>query len=325
MSDKNDAPMLGYHSNRLELPPCSNRGVTDQGAPVNILEVWAVNMRIYRHLDWLSITIAGQHDWRNFLPGLDWRLSGPGRHGYRKRFVEHATGITLETDSIDTAMGSHFTISGEPLAELRALGIMSDDDLTGQIERWDGKCSRADLAIDVWGCTFTPKQLSDDLARKAAHIKARVWRLIDGHNRGVDGATLDTGSKDSDRRFRMYDKGAEKRIKDGEAWIRLELQLRRHPARNAVASCALNGTDGTVTGHIGAYLHWTCPEYLTVLSVTGVPPVAIPHSSGKRRTWLKSQVAIALAKETIIDPEFRQEFNVMVDYWLDKLDPESVH
>lgn len=281
-------------------------------------------MRIYRHLDWLSVTIADQHNWRQFLPGLDWQLDGPGRHGYRKRFIDRKTGITAETDSPDPAMGTHITISGEPLAELKALDLATDDDLAAQVALWAAKCSRVDLTIDVWDCAFTPTMLANDLENKTAKIAARIWRLIAGHNKGVDGDTLDTGSATSDRRFRMYDKNAEKRIKDGVAWQRLELQLRRKYARRAIASCQLNGTDGTVTGHIGAYLHWQNEEYSTLLIAESVRPEPIQRSDGNRKRWLKSQVAKALAHEIHLEPEFRMEFDLMVDYWLDKVSQSDI-
>jgi len=276
-------------------------------------------MRIYRHLDWLSITLGADCIWQSFIPGLEWQLSGAGRHGYTKRYIDKRTGATLETASSDKSMGHHLTLSGEPLAELRALALITDDSVCQQIAAWDGKVSRVDLAIDAWGCNFTPGKLSKDLQSHAARIKARTWRLIEGHRGGVAGDTLDTGSPVSDKRFRMYDKGAEKRIKDGDAWMRLELQLRRKFARGATASCTMNGTQATITGHIADYLHWQNPEYAQILIADGVVPAPIPRGDAKRRVWLKGQVARALASEIAMDENFRAEFDAVVGYWYERL------
>jgi hypothetical protein len=216
-------------------------------------------------------------------------------------------------------MGHHMTLSGEPLAELRALSLTTDDELCRRITAFDGRVSRVDLAIDVWGAKFTPGRLALDIEHKIARIHARTWRLIEGHKNGTDGDTLDTGSQVSDRRFRMYDKGAEKRIKDGVAWMRLELQLRRKFARGAAASCAENGVEATITGHIADCLHWENMDYTEVLIAPSVAPAPIPRCDAKRRMWLKGQVARALAGEIVADDGFRAEFDNVVQYWYERL------
>lgn len=301
-------------------PPYSNRGVTAHPTDLKLLEVWTVAIvKIYRHIDWLSITIADQQNWRQFLPMLEWTLEGHGRHGYRKRYINQQTGIVCETDSTDKTMGTHLTITGEPLSELRAIGACTDDELVSQIAKFGAQCSRVDLTIDVWGCSFTPALLSNDMKHKRAKIPARQWRLIEGHRQGIDGDTFDTGSKDSDKRFRLYDKLAEKRIKDGEAWMRLELALRRRYAKNAVASCAENGTEPTITGHIEDYLHWQNEEYAQVLIADSVLPPTLPRIEANRKRWLKGQVARALAAEVVKDKAFREQFDQMVNYWIEQL------
>jgi hypothetical protein len=276
-------------------------------------------VKIYRHLDWLSVTIPDGLNWRQLLPGLDWRLDGRGKHGYRKRYVDKLTGMAVETDSLDALMGAHFTMTGEPLAELRALRELSDDQLAQDIERMDGKCSRIDMAIDCWGATFTPAELNKAITDGSARVPARTWRFIGGHREGFQGDTVETGSQLSDRRLRFYDKRAEMRIKDGEAWVRLELQLRRLRAKNALASCAENGAAPTITGHMGDYLRWQNEEYSQVLTAESAAPSLIQRTEPKRRAWLKGQVARALAAEIVADDDFKAEFDQMVNFWIDEL------
>lgn len=276
-------------------------------------------MQIYRHIDWLSITVPDSANWRQFLP-LDWALDGVGRHGYQRRYTDKLSGAIVETDSNQEHMGAHFTLTGGALSELRALGKLTDIGISGQIALFAAQCSRIDLTIDVWNCGFTPFILSEDLKHRRAKIRARIWRLIEGHNKGIDGDTLDTGSNTSDKRFRMYDKRAELRhVKDETSWMRLELQLRRKYAHAAARSCADNGVEPTITGHIGDYLKWDNEEYTQVLIADSVRPAHMGRKEANRRTWLKGQVARALAAEIVSDETFRAEFDLMVNFWIDEL------
>lgn len=280
-------------------------------------------MRIYSHLDWLSVTVPNRQLWRNLLPGIEWIPTGRGRHGYKRLYTNPVTGATAETDSDDPAMGTHITLSGAPLAEWRAVTGETDDELTRQALAMGCKVSRIDLTIDVWECTFTPELLAQDIKRGAAKIKARKWRLIDGTDNGIEGRTLDTGSPASDRRFRMYDKYAEKRIVDKAAWMRLELQLRRKYANNAYRSCAENGTVATINGHIASTLKWNNPDYIGALAGDSVQPEKVQRPDSNRQKWLKGQVARALATELHANPAFRDEFDKMVSYWLEQIDTNT--
>lgn len=306
--------MKSYH-----LPPCSNRGVTAHFASVNLIKLSAVAMRIYRHLDWLSITFSDSVNWKRLFGALDWRLTGKGRHGYQAAYTDAKTGATLETGSADKAMGTHITLSGVPLHELKAIGGLSDDDLVKTIKEAGGKCSRIDMAIDCFHAEFTPDMLNEAIMDGSAKLRARTWRYIDGHKSGIRGSTVDTGSASSDKRFRFYDKRAEMRIKDGEAWVRLELQLRRLYARNAIGSCGTNGVEPTINGHISDYLRWDNSDYTAIMDAQSAPPERTKRPDSKRRAWLKGQVARALASELAFEPEFRAEFDMMVGFWLDKL------
>lgn len=281
-------------------------------------------MKTDKHIDWLSITIPSGQNWRNFIPFSDLYLTGKGRHGYGKSYVDRRTGATIETASTRDDMGTHMTLSGGVLNAMRDDLGMIDDALIRRMYEWDAKCSRIDLAIDVYGASLTPKDLNAELLGHSAHLPARTWRFIDGHSAGVNGQTLDTGSPKSDRRFRFYDKAAEQRIKDGEAWVRLELQLRRLYAKSVAGSCAENGVKATITGTIGAYLSWENTEYHEILTgESSVAPV-IPRRDGNRKRWLLGQVAKALADECVIDPFFRERFNQAVNlFYEQRLDKDK--
>lgn len=269
-------------------------------------------MKTSKHLDWLSITIPNSANWRNFIPFADLILTGKGRHGYGQSWRDKRTGAIIETASTRDDMGTHLTLSGDVLQTMRDdLGAV-DDAIIQRIGQWDGKCSRVDLAIDVFGASFTPGILNQDLLSCSAKIHARTWRFIDGHQNGINGATVDTGSSASDRRFRFYDKRAEQRIKDGEAWVRLELQLRRLYAKSVVATCGQYGTSEVITATIGNYLTWENTEYHAALTGGSAPIAGIPRKDSNRKKWLLGQVASALADEILIDAAFLDRFMELV-------------
>jgi len=277
-------------------------------------------MKNGKHIDWLSITLDSDKVWRNFLPFADLRLEGRGRHGYAKAYVDNVTGARIETDALDERMGTHVTLSSEVLDNYRREHGMEDDALCNRIQDWDARCSRIDLAIDIFGASCTPGMLNSALTRGVAKIPARTWRFIDGHRQGINGTTIDTGSSASDRRFRFYDKRAEQRIKDGETWVRLELQLRRLYARSTLGACVEHGVITTTTAQIGSYLEWSHPDYLGAIAGDTGNIVTLPQKLSNRQRWLTGQVAKALAAEITIHPDFLMQFMIAVRHFGETLD-----
>lgn len=280
-------------------------------------------MKTSRHIDWLSITIGERLNWKALLPFQTLVLIGKGRHGYRQRWEDTETGAIIETGSDNTAMGSHFTLTGGVLSAMRDEFGMTDDGLIDRLTKVGAKCSRIDIAVDCWNAEFTPAKLAEAIRDGSAKWHARTWRYIDGLNTGIRGSTVDTGSTKSDRRFRFYDKRAEQRIKDGESWVRLEMQLRRLYAKKTVVACSQKGTSATIAGCIGGYLEWSEPEYRQALTGDYAEPEPIPRPDSNRRKWLLGQVAMALARELHHDPAFVGKFWTSVGQFLDNLTDEE--
>lgn len=274
-------------------------------------------MKINRKIDWLSLTYTGVERWQDLLPFRALKQDGHGRHGYGDKWYDKETGATIETAAFRDEMGTHFTLSGDVLEALRQEHGMDDDALIRRVVDKGCKCSRIDLAIDCFGANFVPKDLSAALDDGSAKIKARKWRFIAGHDGDIQGDTVDTGSPKSDKRLRFYDKTAEQKIKDGEAWVRLELQLRRMYARAAVKACRDGSVCGATGAAIGEYLQWSNDDYQSAL----VGPISAMQKMHRkethRREWLLGQVSRALASELRVDPDFRERFDTAVGYWLD--------
>jgi hypothetical protein len=255
-------------------------------------------------IDWLSVTLPEGNQPRDVFPIGKWHYTGIGSHGYNAQYVETVTGIICQLDSADPSMGCHFTFNGQSLENVRRDWARSDLDLLRRLLARNGTATRCDLALDLHEAKVTPRALKYDLKRGRATSSARVWRWIEGSNGQIEGSTVYVGSPDSDRQLRFYDKRAEMGIVDGQAWVRLELELRRIRANSAFQSCARNGVSETVRGHLGDYLHWRNREYRSALDGPSADPEDIPREDTARQKWLLVQVAVALAQEMILDQTF---------------------
>ena len=263
---------------------------------------------VTKHLDWLSCSISQVGNPREIFPLLDWHYVGIGHHGYKARFECSKTGASMETGSTDSSMGTHFAFSGDTLNALRRDYGGTDFGLVGHLIRAKAKASRIDLTINLHDYQLTPAIMRDALRKGTCKAKANVSRFIEGKNGDIEGDTLYIGSPTSDRQFRCYNKAVESGIVDRGAWVRLELELRRVRADGAFRSCALNGTDETITGHMGDFIEWGNLDYQAALAGASVPPVDIPRKDTNRQRWLLGQVASALAKEICVDEDFALKF-----------------
>lgn len=264
-------------------------------------------------MDWISVTLPSRSNWREFIPFVDLRLEGHGRHGYSQVWIDKRTGARIETGSARDDMGHHITLTGDVLEAMRDDLGMIDDKLAERILAWDGKCSRIDLALDIFGTELGPSTLRTAIINGAAKMRARTWRFIEGHRENLTGDTIDTGSSASDVRLRFYDKRAEQGIKDGEAWVRLELQCRRMYARGTIGACAEHGVSVTASNSIGSYLRWSDTDYQAAIASDDSFTMTIPRGETKRRAWLLGQVAKALATEVAADPVFWMSFEAAVE------------
>jgi hypothetical protein len=276
-------------------------------------------VEVSKQVDWLSCSIPSNIHPSVLFPLCDWVFTGSGKHGYRTRYEDRRTNAVCETDATVDEMGTHFQFSGSCLSNYRREFGATDNGFTTRLARAGAKASRIDLAIDLYGCKLTPRSLQRAINEGRAHAKANVSRFIEGKNGQVSGDTFYIGSPTADRQFRCYDKGAEQSIVDGQAWIRLELELRRVRARSAFASCALNGTAETVSGHMGDFMHYENAEYQLALSGPSVQPAEIARKKTNRQRWLLGQVAQALAKEIVFDVHFRALFDMAVAEEVDRL------
>lgn len=275
-------------------------------------------MYVTKHIDWLSITFAPDEDIPRIFPLLDWNYIGRGMHGYKFKYQDRITGARFQSGSASEEMGVHLTLDGEALNSLRSTFGGVDDGLVKTLADRHGYASRIDLTLNIHEGQLTPRKVFN--AFKAGTLKARAskGRFVEGIDGNVSGDTFYLGSPKSDRQFRAYNKGAELRIVDGAAWLRLELELRNLSAQGAFGSCKDNGVAETVSGHMDDFITWNNDEYRTAIGGPSAQPYELPRKPSNRQRWLLGQVAQALANEITLDPAFRDTFNQSVDNYLDK-------
>jgi hypothetical protein len=264
---------------------------------------------VTRHIDWLAVSFPKIQDARNLWPGWSWAFKGRGNHGYKSAYEERSNHATLQQDSDNPEMGAFIQFSGSALQDVRESHNGDDLWLVNSLARLDGKASRIDLAINIHDGTLTPAILRDMLEDGRVKTPAKAWRFVSGKRGDVSGDTLYIGSPQSDVQLRCYDKAAERGIKNGEAWIRLEAELRRYSARSAFRSCADNGVGATCTGCISHVCACNHADFTVAYHGANARPERESRTDANRVKWLCGQCATALAREWIVNPDILERFN----------------
>lgn len=264
-------------------------------------------MRVDNHLDWVSITFPEDVSPRSIFRDLSWTRTGKGRHGYRSRYENADTGAVVQTHATDPAMGTHLTLSGGTLSILRQNG-WKDDALMKHFKTIQGRASRLDCAMNMHGTVLTPQMFKEaaDLGKLTA--KARQFLFVQGAHDGDVADTFYIGNRSSERFMRVYDKNAERRIKDAEAHLRLELELKNVRARAIQNAMVQHSPDTVIRAAFVDFVQYDAPEFQEAL--TG--PTAEIQELGRQQTnteaWLLDQVTVALAHVTALNPGFMATF-----------------
>src|SRR5258708_22529468 len=206
------------------------------------------------HLDWLGVTFPVSLRPNGMLPvtqsQADWRVEDRHNKNYPKTLV-HETGAILMTGA-DERQGQFLVLSGDTLGVLRASGL-PDREIIAHVLSAGGKPARVDVAIDLFASSITPADMATAYDQKRLKTPARRGIRTYGINDPYD--TFYLGSGQSERFFRAYDKGAQLGIKDGEAWLRLELECNGLRARGlAHVRASADNTRQVINRASGAYV-----------------------------------------------------------------------
>lgn len=247
------------------------------------------------HVDWLAVTLPASLPIHSTIPHArrvtHWTKSGKASLGYHTRLTNEL-GAMLLCDGGEQ-QGEHLILSGDTMAAYRAAGY-TDRELCQHVLDRDGKLTRLDLAVDIWDGKLTPAVFAQAYAERRLRTPAKSGKRIYGINDTSDGFYL--GSRHSDRFMRIYDKAAEQAL-PGQAWLRLELQLK--DARAHGVAYVISNEENTrcvVNRAIGDFIQMDDDELNGVLADQSDP---LPQEGRKLHDtlrWLLEQVAPAAAR-----------------------------
>jgi len=265
-------------------------------------------MRITKHIDWISVSMLSNKSCVDLYPNLDWRLTGQGLHGFKRRYDDMKTGMFSEEINDNPDMFTHLTMGGECLSEYRLITSQSDFEHLSFLDRERGRVSRIDVTGNVHGGKLTPKLVKRALDRGYCKTKVRSWYMVNGHDNEFNGDTLYMGSKTSDIQRRVYDKNAKEKKHSDELWTRFEFQLRDEPARNVHKAIVHSDVASVFNALMADYFMWDNREINALREGELAPIDEVGRKERHTAKWLLSTVALSLAKEALLDDNLIEMF-----------------
>lgn len=220
-----------------------------------------------------------------------WAQVNP-KFGYEAAF-QHPFGHLVYANVYRPEMGVHVACGGRALREMAEAGFPAPD-LLKWIAEQNGKITRIDLAIDVWGVEIDPVALAKSPRVKDAPGSARKASAIENSE---GGRTAYIGSRSSDKFMRVYDKANEQGLKD-TLWTRFELELKGDQARHAAATMAgLPDADrpAFIKGLMRGLANFQDETYQAVMDAEAVYLETTRKTSDSTYNWMMNTVARSLA------------------------------
>lgn len=251
------------------------------------------------HIDYLSATVKGNGARTDFafLNAFN-ELSDPkpvrAVNGYNMG-IQWAFGAMCLWHTEKPAMGTHFILSGKPLAALHNEGYDAVW-LANRFTQSGANLTRIDLALDIYDSGLPkPDEMYYKFKNGEKKGRTRNASLID---RTDTGSTFYAGSWHSDRFYRYYNKAAEQGLKTD--WMRLELVNKASYARSFQVYFAQNPTvsfaQSVFRGTIKAMANFDIEQWKAVLEGEAQKLSLPQHIGGKTREWILTQVASAITR-----------------------------
>ncbi len=265
-------------------------------------------------IDWLSFTIHEDisNDRIAAIAGT-FETTGDGRNGYRQKSVT-ASGVQCLFDG-SPGMGKHFILTGKALENVRDLGYR-DLELCDMVLSVAGKTSRLDLALDIIAGVTTVQDVETAWMNGEMITPAKSSVRTTSFPNGGD--TLYIGSRTSERMLRCYNKAAEQGIVNGEAWLRLELEIKRMRARATLDALATTEqTRWVINRAFRDFADWDNDEFRDATDDNFASIADIPRKMPNTLIWLQTQVAPAMAKYQNNNPGV--DIRAILSSWVEPL------
>ena len=239
-------------------------------------------MQFSAHCDWIEYTIKGSQPVENCLPALAcsgvWKEE-KAHNGYS---VAARNDIGVCVSWGPERMGTHVTIGGQALGQLRELGLF-ETDICEQALRLGASATRLDVCVNVHGGALTPLDVRNQFQSKQVKTRAKSGHYIESLGQDIGGSVY-IGSRKTDRFMRIYDKAAELRLPDGsESWLRFELVLRRDYAKMLMFEMATtDNLAALVKSAVADYAFFAGDEFAQAMADRAAPlPKVHYHDSLK--------------------------------------------
>lgn len=279
-------------------------------------------------VDWLSTTFKGSisdTDARDALsfgfPKRAWTNSTP-RFGYSSLLL-HPFGHSIMSNPGRPEMGVHVSFTGRSLKSLSE-GSISPIEMLNWSLREGGKCTRIDLAIDVFDHAIDIVALAGSARVKEAPGSARKWKFYKGDD---GGCTAYIGSRKSDKFLRIYDKAIESGNRE-RPWTRFELEIKGDSAKVVAAEFAALPEEeraAYIKGIMKAMFNPIDEFYQELMTAPAVHVKTVKDTDDNTLEWLMNSVAKTLAK-TILrrsDVDVWTEFVSMVQLNVQAFSPDD--
>lgn len=294
-------------------PVACNTGVTNP-LPTRLLAPQGAAKlpmkKITKHVDYLGMTYPDGTKPDETGLKLDWRRLERAFKGYQFGMINDHTGAVFLYNVGNVGMGAHLQLSGSALSQLRIDLKVDDYALIRHLTDWSGRASRVDLTINFHNCKITPLKAYRAFKDGTLTTPARSANYIEGVEDKIEGMTCYIGTRQSERFARVYDKNAQMKLKpeNSEAWVRMELEMKKLWAKATQNSIVEFGLEAAVNSHFSDFIQWNDREYTSALDGESAPIDEIGRSDTNTEKWLLKSVVPSLARACIANPSFISTF-----------------
>ena len=141
-------------------------------------------------------------------------------YGYKQSLRELQSGAVFLFNGHHATMGNCSQLGGTAITALMAAKDASSVGVIRDVHVGEWRCTRIDVAIDVFDTRLKPRHVWRQIEDKKAMTVWRSWREVAQMNLD-DGHTVYGGGLESEKRIRIYDKSAEQGTKGD--WTRYEM------------------------------------------------------------------------------------------------------
>jgi hypothetical protein len=270
-------------------------------------------MKTYsKKIDWLSVTFPCEFEPETLFPTLEFSVVGKGLHGYNTKLQDTMNGVVCQKNGTQE-QGTHITLSGDTLENLRGSIGLVDDALLSECSRLSGRASRMDIAIDIENGDMRPKSIFADYEKGLVKVRAKRVELQKYSSDGVWSHTMYAGSRQSERYMRIYEKSIESALDlkvplNAVYKLRMELELKSEVARLVQNAAKSNELGGVINAQFRDFMQYNHVEYQDATSGAYTPTEPVGKKDTDTVRWLLGVCASTLGREAALDPTLARRF-----------------